>query len=94
MSVVLRIPPVPPRAVSGPGSQRAAGGSIRVSGLTSGALCAQDMNGKVPTKAEIEAASHADELLQDRIVEAVGGAVQEALRASLILLAQGRDRLL
>jgi len=52
------------------------------------------MNGKVPTKAEIEAASHADELLQDRIVEAVGGAVQEALRASLILLAQGRDRLL
>jgi len=32
------------------------------------------MNGKVPTKAELEAASDADELLQDRIVEAIGDA--------------------
>lgn len=38
------------------------------------------MNGKDPTKAELEAASDADELLQDRIVEAIGDAVQEAIR--------------
>jgi hypothetical protein len=38
------------------------------------------MNVKNPSKAELEAASDADELLQDRIVEAIGDAVQEAIR--------------
>jgi hypothetical protein len=38
------------------------------------------MSSKVPTKAESEMASDADELLQDRIVEAIGDAVQEAIR--------------
>jgi len=38
------------------------------------------MNGTIPTKAELEAASDADDLLLDRIVEAVGDAVQEAIR--------------
>jgi hypothetical protein len=41
---------------------------------------AQDMSGKVPTKAELEAASVADEQLQDRILDAIGDAVQEAIR--------------
>ena len=38
------------------------------------------MNGKVPTKIESESAADADDLLQDRIVEAIGDAVQEAIR--------------
>jgi hypothetical protein len=38
------------------------------------------MSDKVPTKAELEAASVADELLQDRILDAIGDAVQEAIR--------------
>jgi hypothetical protein len=38
------------------------------------------MSDKVPTSAELEAASVADELLQDRIVDAIGDAVQEAIR--------------
>ena len=45
-----------------------------------GAHCAQSMSNKTPTKAELEAESVADELLQDQIVEAVGRAVQEAVR--------------
>jgi hypothetical protein len=48
--------------------------------LTSGVRCGQHMNAKDPSKAELEAASDADELLQDRIVEAIGDAVQEAIR--------------
>jgi hypothetical protein len=46
----------------------------------SGATWAQDMNGKFSTEAELEVASGANELLQDRIVEAIGDAVQEAIR--------------
>jgi hypothetical protein len=38
------------------------------------------MNGKVQTKPESEPAADADDLLQDRIVEAIGDAVQEAIR--------------
>jgi len=38
------------------------------------------MSDKVPTKAKLEAASVADELLQDRILDAIGDAVQEAIR--------------
>jgi len=38
------------------------------------------MNDKVPTKAELEEESVADELLQDRILEAIGDAVQQAIR--------------
>jgi hypothetical protein len=38
------------------------------------------MSDKVPTKAELEAESAADEALQDRIVEAAGRAIQEAIR--------------
>jgi hypothetical protein len=38
------------------------------------------MNGKVPTKPESEPAADTDDLLQDRIVEAIGDAVQEAIR--------------
>ncbi|HVO44749.1 MAG TPA: hypothetical protein VMT29_00315 [Steroidobacteraceae bacterium] len=38
------------------------------------------MNGKSPTKAELEAESVADELLQEQIVEAARRAVQEARR--------------
>ena len=38
------------------------------------------MNGKVPTKTESRSAADADDLLQDRIVEAIGDAVQEAIR--------------
>ena len=38
------------------------------------------MNGKVPTKTESESAVDANDLLQDRIVEAIGDAVQEAIR--------------
>ena len=44
------------------------------------ARCVPNMNGENSTKAEVEAASDADELLQDRIVEAIGDAVQEAIR--------------
>jgi hypothetical protein len=47
---------------------------------THGAHCAQSMSKKTPTKAELEAESAADELLHDRIVEAAGRAVQEAIR--------------
>jgi len=38
------------------------------------------MNSKVPTKTESESTADADDLLQDRIVEAIGDAVQEAIR--------------
>jgi len=38
------------------------------------------MNGKVPTKTEPESATDAEDLLQDRIVEAIGDAVQKAIR--------------
>jgi hypothetical protein len=38
------------------------------------------MNEKTPTKAELEAESAADEELQDRIVEAAGRAVEDAIR--------------
>jgi hypothetical protein len=38
------------------------------------------MSDKVSTKAEREAESVADELLQDRIIEAIGDAVQAATR--------------
>jgi hypothetical protein len=38
------------------------------------------MNSKVPMKTEAESAADADDLLQDRIVEAIGDAVQEAIR--------------
>jgi hypothetical protein len=47
---------------------------------TDGTHCARNMSDKTPTKAELEAESAADELLQDRIVEAAGRAVQEAIR--------------
>jgi hypothetical protein len=40
----------------------------------------QDTSGKVSTEAELEAESDADELLQDRIIEAIGDAVEEAIR--------------
>jgi len=46
----------------------------------SGARCAPNMSDKAPTKAELEAESAADELLQSRILEAIGDAVQEAIR--------------
>ena len=42
--------------------------------------CAGSMSREIPTKAELEAESSADELLHDRIVEAAGRAVQEAIR--------------
>jgi hypothetical protein len=45
-----------------------------------GARCVPNMSDKVSTKAELEAASVADELLQDRILDAIGDAVQEAIR--------------
>jgi hypothetical protein len=38
------------------------------------------MGNNIPTKAELEAESVADEVLLDRIVEAAASAVQEALR--------------
>jgi hypothetical protein len=38
------------------------------------------MSDRIPTKAELEAESAADEALQDRIVEAAGRAIQEAIR--------------
>jgi hypothetical protein len=38
------------------------------------------MKEKTPTKSELEAESIADEELQDRIVEAAGRAVDEAIR--------------
>ena len=38
------------------------------------------MGDKMPTKAELEAASVADEELHDRIVDAIGSAVEEAIR--------------
>ena len=38
------------------------------------------MSDKAPTKAELEAESLVDEDLQDRIVEAAGRAVEEAVR--------------
>ena len=46
----------------------------------SGARRVPNMSDKIPTKSELEAASVADELLQDRIVDAIGDAVQEAIR--------------
>jgi hypothetical protein len=41
---------------------------------------ARSMSREIPTRAELEAESAADELLHDRIVEAAGRAVQEAIR--------------
>jgi hypothetical protein len=38
------------------------------------------MSDKIPTKAELEAASVADELLHERIIEEAGRAVEEAIR--------------
>jgi hypothetical protein len=38
------------------------------------------MSDKSPTKAEMEAESAADEIVQERILEAAGRAVQEAIR--------------
>ena len=38
------------------------------------------MSSKISTQAELEAEFNADELLQDRIIEAIGDAVQEAIR--------------
>jgi hypothetical protein len=38
------------------------------------------MSCEIPPKTELEAESAADELLHDRIVEAAGRAVQEAIR--------------
>lgn len=46
----------------------------------SGVRCARNMSNKIRSKSELEAASVADELLQDRIVDAIGDAVQEAIR--------------
>lgn len=40
----------------------------------------RDTSGKVSTEAELEAESDADELLQDRIIEAIGDAVEGAIR--------------
>jgi hypothetical protein len=48
--------------------------------LTNGARCGRNMSEKTRTKAELEAESAADEDLQDRIVEAAGRAVEEAIR--------------
>lgn len=47
---------------------------------TNGARCALSMSDKMPTKAELEAESAADEELHDRIVEAAGRAIEEAIR--------------
>lgn len=38
------------------------------------------MRDSVPTRAELEAESVADELLQDRIIESIGDAVRAAIR--------------
>lgn len=46
----------------------------------SGARCVRNMSSKIPNKSELEAASAADELLQDRILDAIGDAVEEAIR--------------
>lgn len=40
----------------------------------------RSMSDKIPTKAELEAASVADELLHERIIEEAGRAVEEAIR--------------
>lgn len=47
---------------------------------TSGAHSGRNMSEKFPTKAELAAEAAADEELQDRIVEAAGRAVEEAIR--------------
>jgi hypothetical protein len=38
------------------------------------------MSKKIRSESELEAASVADEMLQDRILDAIGDAVQEAIR--------------
>ena len=47
---------------------------------TNGAHSGRSMSEKFPTKAELGAEAVADEELQDRIVEAAGWAVEEAVR--------------
>ena len=49
---------------------------MRINGARSG----RSMSEKIPSKAELEAEAAADEELQDRIVEAAGRAVEEAIR--------------
>ena len=49
---------------------------MRISGTRS----EYNMSEKIPSKAELEAQASADEELQDRIVEAAGRAVEEAVR--------------
>jgi hypothetical protein len=45
-----------------------------------GAHCARSMSDKNRTKAEIDAATAADERLHDRILDEAGRAVEEAIR--------------
>jgi hypothetical protein len=45
-----------------------------------GARSGRSMSKTIPTRAELEAEAAADEELQDRIVEAAGRAVEEAVR--------------
>src|SRR5665213_3711823 len=61
-------------------AKRAVGRCVRVFRADEWSALRINMSDDVPTKAELEAASVADELLQDRILDAIGDAVQEAIR--------------
>ena len=61
-------------------AKRAVGRSVRVFRADEWSALRTNISDDVPTKAELEAASVADELIQDRILDAIGNAVQEAIR--------------
>jgi predicted ABC-type ATPase len=61
-------------------AKRAVGRRISVFRADEWSALGRNMSDDVPTKAELEAASVADELLQDRILDAIGDSVQQAIR--------------
>jgi hypothetical protein len=61
-------------------ARRAVGRCVSVFKADEWSALRRNMSSDVPIKAEVEAVSVADELLQDRIIEAIGNAVREAIR--------------
>ncbi len=61
-------------------ARRAIGRCFSVSTPDDWSALRRNMSGEVQRKGELEAVSVADELLQDRILDAIGDAVQETVR--------------
>jgi predicted ABC-type ATPase len=76
-------------------AKRAVGRCVRVFRADEWSALRVNMSDDVPTRVELEAVSVADELIQDRILDAIGDAVQEAIRDHKRVgnpIAEWRDR--